>query len=928
MKNFRQIIQYNPDLGHKYVPNQFARLKYGNDGYFIETDERGFRNSPLLSIENKTILVLGDSFTAGDGVENSFRFSDLIQKELRCNVINLAVSGYGVDQQLLVYERYKDEIKHDLVIIVPHLDDLKRNLVSERIGINKFTGKPSLIPKPYFRIEKDRLVLKNVPVPKVKEDVNNQSENDVNEAFVGRTRNYLNRRFLNKRIHPEFENANSEEWKLMNKILERLKVSISEKPLLIVPLPYYDSVTYKEKPKFLELFKKHESSIVHVLDVVSILNEQFSLADNRIFLPLCGHFTQHAHELIAAVIKNFLLKIYSFEEKVPTSIEKANEDEAEYILGISCLYHDSAAALIKNGVVIAAAQEERFSRIKHDKSFPVNAINYCLEEGRIAVKSIKAVVYYDIETWTIERVLHNSLAIGNKGSAFWDKASESLFNKLKLPSIIRQKINYHGQIFKTQHHISHAAGAFYTSPFSEAAILIIDGVGEWACSTIASGEGAKITIHQQQYYPHSLGLLYSAITYFCGFKVNSGEYKLMGLAPYGKPIYVDLLKENVVDIKEDGSIFLNMNYFSFLEGERMTNENFATLIGGIERTSESEISKREMDLAASIQVLTEEIVVKMANHAYSITGKKFLVMSGGVALNCVSNGKLFNNTQFEDIYFQPASGDAGGAIGCALNWYFENSENPIKSSQPNPYLGPSFSNDEILAYLETKGIPYNKFINDSRAIQIASFAAKNNIIGHFDGRMEFGPRALGNRSIIANPMDVEMQSKINLKIKFRESFRPFAPIYSEERTKEYFDFDRPSPYMLVVRNVKKDLLTGNKSTEIISDNMIEIINQKRSEIPAITHVDNSARLQSINEVQNKRFHDILLEFEKIKGKAILVNTSFNVRSEPIVCSINDAYTCFMRTDMDILVLNDFYLVKSDQPEWKEFVDWKESFELD
>lgn len=928
MKTFRQLIQYDAELGHKYVPNQFARLRYGNDGYFIETDQNGFRNSSMPLESCKTILLLGDSFSAGDGVCNPERFSDLIAAELNCKVVNLAVSGFGVDQQLLVYEQYKDRIPHDAVILAPHLDDIKRNLLESREGIDKSSGQSIRIPKPYFTLQNGSLKLNNVPVPRTRTASPKVSKATTRHHTLHRAKKYIAQRILKKQIHPELSQGNSPEWKLMHRILDRLKEAIGNKPLFLVPIPYYDSITYKEDPFYLKEFQKHANENVSVIDVASALNALHNIENDTIFLPLCGHFTVNGHRIIADILKSTLQDRLSIEDRPTTTVDPHPEKSLnEFVLGISCFYHDSAAALIKNGEVIAAAQEERFTRVKHDKSFPLNAINYCLEEGKIAINNVSAVVYYDMETWTIERVLHNALAI-EQSDLFWEKAQKSLFPKLKLPSIIRKSICYTGPIFKTQHHVSHAAGAFFPSPFQEAAILVIDGVGEWACSTIAVGNQGKIEILKQQHYPHSLGLLYSAMTYFCGFKVNSGEYKLMGLAPYGSPIYVDIIKQHLVTIKQDGSIHLNLAYFSFLEGERMTNDKFAQLFGGPERTQESPITRREMDLAASIQSLTEEIAIKMANHAYALTGKKHLVMSGGVALNCVSNGKLYDHTPFEDFYFQPASGDAGGAIGCALNWYFEQGTAPRKTNQPNAYLGPSFSDEETLAYLESKGVPYHLFSKNTRSSTIAQLLTEKNIIGYFDGRMEFGPRALGNRSIIANPMDVEMQSKLNLKIKFRESFRPFAPIYAEERTKDYFDFDRPSPYMLVVRNVKKELLVEPKLDQTSSDNMIDIVNQKRSELPAITHVDNSARLQSVNSNQNPRFHEILMEFEKKTGKAVLINTSFNVRGEPIVCTLNDAYKCFMRTNMDVLVLNNVYLIKTEQPEWTEIENWQETFELD
>lgn len=902
-------------------------MRYGNDAYFIVTDANGFRNSPKNKAGKKTILLLGDSFTAGDGVPNEERFSDLLEKLLDCTIINLGVSGFGVDQQILAYEALAEQIPHDGVLLTPHLDDWARNRMQTREGFDKSTGQATLIPKPYFELSNGQLIVKNIPVPLERLETEQVPE-EAYPNIAKRAKNYLERRILKRHLHPELSDASSEEWKLMDSLLQRLREKVGDRPLLVAPFPFYDSVTYAEEPHFLSVLNKHASEKVKIVDLVRPLNQVYAEAQEAWFLPLCGHFTPKAHDLIAATLSPAMQDFFGIIERTEKVVPEAKE-KSIYALGISCFYHDSAAALLKDGKIIAAAQEERFTRVKHDKSFPDNAINYCLEEGGIGINELESVVYYDYETWTIERVLHNVEAIGDKGQQLWEMAQESLYSKLKLPTILRSRSNYGGPIFKSQHHISHAAGAFYPSPFEDAAILVIDGVGEWACSTIAVGEKNAVRILAQQHYPHSLGLLYSAFTYFCGFRVNSGEYKLMGLAPYGKPIYADRIRETLVDIREDGSIFLHMEYFSFLEGEAMTNERFAELFDGEARPREAQITRREMDLAASIQAIAEEIVIKMAYHAYTITGKKNLVMSGGVALNCVSNGKLFDETPFEDFYFQPASGDAGGAEGCVLNWYFENYPNKERIRLDNSYLGPSFSTEETLAFLETKGLAYHPFEEGKRAEAIAELLAKKNIIGLLDGRMEFGPRALGNRSIIADSTDVDMQSKLNLKIKFRESFRPFAPIYAEERTSDFFDFDRPSPYMLVVRKVKeKWLIQAPTSPEQETDDMISIVNQKRSELPAITHVDNSARLQSVNAAQNPRFHDVLMAFEKLSGKAVLINTSFNVRGEPIVCNLNDAYKCFMRTNMDVLVLNDFYLIKTEQANWHELEDWQETFELD
>ncbi|MGB5982351.1 MAG: carbamoyltransferase N-terminal domain-containing protein [Nonlabens sp.] len=947
---FRQTIQYDKKLGHKYVPNQTACLKYGKGTYLVETDENGFRNSLNKNKGGKLkIICIGDSYVAGDGVSNKYRFTDLLEKEYDCEVLNLGVSGYGIDQQLLVYEEYSKNFEHDLLLFCPFLGDVQRNLLSAREGKDRKTGGSILIPKPYFSLEDGNLELKNVPVPREKEVIDRSatenelplksirgklSKNDTLKAVVKKSRdlkkNY--KAFLRRNIHdttsyPSTDNIDSPAWKITIPIIERLKKSAGNRPVIILPLPQRKMIDFNENTNhYISIFKKFEDDSTTVIDINPIFKKHNVPADETVFLNICWHLSHSGHKLTAQEIGNVLKSRYGLEtrNKIADSDKRPNR-----ILGISCLYHDSAASIIVDGKVKAAAQEERFTRVKHDKSFPINAINYCLEEEKISIHEVSKIVYYDYESWTIERTLWNALNIADDSKKFLDGAKQSLSKKLFLSKIIRHRTGFKGEIFKCQHHVSHAAGAYYPSPYKEAAILVIDGVGEWACTTIARAKGNRIEILKQQHYPHSLGLLYSAFTYYTGFKVNSGEYKLMGLAPYGKPIYADLIKEKLIDVSEDGSIKLDMSYFSFQKGEAMTNSKFDDLFGGPARDAETEITMREMHLASSIQVVTEEIVVKMANHAHELTGCDNLVMSGGVALNCVSNGILYEKTPFKEFYFQPASGDAGGAVGCALMSYFEDHPQADKTvaEESSAYLGPEFNEFEISAFLDSMGYPYKKVSDTERGKNIAEILNNNLIIGHFDGRMEFGPRALGARSIMGNPLNSEMQSKLNLKIKYRESFRPFAPIYLEERTSDYFDFDRPSPYMLVVRQVNEKLLHTQPDNEGEED-LLKIINQVRSDIPAITHVDNSARLQSVSPSQNKRIHDILSEFEKLAGKGILINTSFNVRGEPIVCTPEDAYRCFMRTEMDVLVLGNYILYKEEQPVFEEDTNWKETFALD
>ena len=604
-----------------------------------------------------------------------------------------------------------------------------------------------------------------------------------------------------------------------------------------------------------------------------------------------------------------------------------------YVLGLSSFYHDSAACLLKNGKIIAAAQEERFTRKKHDQSFPSNAIKYCLKEANINTSDLGVVAFYDKPFLKFERILETYLTYAPKGlSSFLKAIPLWIKKKLWIKELIKNELNYDGKILFPEHHASHAASAFYASPFKEAAFLTMDGVGEWATTSYGVGNGNNMEVLGDIKFPHSLGLLYSAITYYTGFRVNSGEYKVMGLAPYGEAKYKDIIYEHLISVKEDGSFKLDMSYFDYSVGLKMTNNKFNSLFGGPPREPESELTQKEMDIARSVQEVTEEIVYKMAKHVQKVTGKKYLCLAGGVALNCVSNGKLLRSNIFEDIYIQPAAGDAGGALGCALIAWYQHLGNDRHADGKNDfmngaYLGPEFSNEEIEEYLDKKGYSYQKLQDEELPEKIADLIAEQNVIGWFQGRMEFGPRALGGRTIIGDPRSSETQKTINLKIKYRESFRPFAPSIREENISEYFDIDRPSPYMLLVADVKKDKqLKMTKEQEGYFG--LKKINIARSEIPAVTHVDYSARIQSVNKKTNPRYHEMLTKFNEKHGCPVVVNTSFNVRGEPIVCTPKDAYLCFMRTEMDYLILNNFLLKKIDQKPLDNDTDWMSEFDLD
>ncbi|MBH09541.1 MAG: hypothetical protein CMG74_04155 [Candidatus Marinimicrobia bacterium] len=604
-----------------------------------------------------------------------------------------------------------------------------------------------------------------------------------------------------------------------------------------------------------------------------------------------------------------------------------------YIIGISAFYHDSAACLIKDGEIIAAAQEERFTRKKHDNSFPSNAIKFCLKQGKIKISDIDYVSYYEKPILKFNRIISTYIAFAPIGVVSFNKALRNqLGSRLHIKKIIRNKLNYDSKIIFSKHHESHAASAFFPSPFSEAAFITMDGVGEWSTTSFGIGKNNKIELLADIQFPHSLGFLYSAFTYYTGFRVNSGEYKVMGLAPYGEPKYKELIYENLIDVKKDGSFRMDMDYFNYCTGSTMTNSRFDILFGGPPRKPESELTQKEMDLARSIQEVTEEIVLKIAKHVKKETGMKYLCLAGGVALNCVSNGKLLRSGLFDDIWIQPAAGDAGSAIGSAMfTWhqYFNNQRkaNNKSDKMQGAYLGPEFENDSIELFLKKNDYVYDTLKDDELPEKISDLIAEEKVVGWFQGRMEFGPRALGSRTIIGDARSPKMQRKINLKIKFRESFRPFAPSVRAENITDYFEIDRESPYMLLVADVNK-----NKQIEISREQNsffgLEKLNLVRSEVPAITHVDYSARIQSVNKNTNPRYHNMLTKFNNKYGCPVIVNTSFNVRGEPIVCTPKDAYLCFMRTEMDYLIMGNYLLDKSDQKPLSGDYDWRSQFELD
>ncbi len=606
---------------------------------------------------------------------------------------------------------------------------------------------------------------------------------------------------------------------------------------------------------------------------------------------------------------------------------------ATYILGISAFYHDSAACLVCDGEIVAAAQEERFTRVKHDPEFPVRAVDYCLREGGIEAKDLHCVGFYDKPLLTFERLLESHLGTAPLGlRLYWKSMKVWLEKKLWIPQLIQEQLGCDVPVLFGDHHESHAASAFYPSPYREAAIVTLDGVGEWTTTSYGYGRDAEIHTLADIKFPHSLGLFYSAFTYFAGFKVNSGEYKLMGLAPYGGPKYVDLMLDEIIDLKDDGSFKLNTRYFNYLSGLTMTSRAMNKLFGGTPRRPETPLTQREMDIARSCQVVTEEVMLRIARTVHRETKLKNLCMAGGVALNCVGNGRILRESPFENIWIQPAAGDAGGALGVALVlWYHHLGHERVADGENDAMraslLGPEYGDDEIYQWIENQAGVAQKLAEDELPVRVAELLAAGKVVGFFQGRMEFGPRALGARSILGDPRSIQMQSVMNRKIKFRESFRPFAPTILRECVHEFFELDADSPYMLQVAPIKaeRQIPMSEGQKRLFG---IDKLNVPRSDIPAVTHVDYSARVQTLRRQDHPRYYDVIRAFQSLTGYPVVVNTSFNVRGEPIVQSPEDAYRCFMRTEMDFLVIGSYILDKKDQPQWREELDWQEEFELD
>jgi carbamoyltransferase len=974
----RMLIRHDARIGHLYVPNLRARIPNERGGYRLVTNSLGFRSSHEFHAgrgERPRILLFGDSYAAGDNCSNEERFSDRLGELLDAEVYNYALSGSGTDQHLLIRRAFAHDVAADLMVLCVQVDSIRRIRATHRPSIERTTRRRVLVPKPYFTLEADGgLALHQVPVPLERpaepraagpqaDGRSGDGGNGRDAAFLRWYRQNAPLQRLRRRMprdlarlqsdvyrlsgleaYPEYRSPQDASWRLLAALIRQFRREVAPLPVLIVPIPSYHYFLHGAQPVYQRRFAELEDAGagVHVVDVTGPLARLPWRQRRALCFRQDSHFSPAGHEHVARLIAGAIRECEllpapaaapgrpavnaragaAVNASVPRTAGRP--PVATRVLGISCFYHNSAACLVEDGRIVAAAEEERFSRVKNDRRFPQLAVNYCLEEGGVDPRDLSAVVYYDNASLTFERIMHSQLAAAAAGAGAeqWLRAMPSwLRYKLHIPQLIRRHLQYDGLLLQEVHHRSHAASAFYPSPFDRAAILTVDGVGEWATASIGVGEGRELRLLREMRFPHSLGLLYSAFTQFTGFKVNSGEYKLLGLAPYGEPAYVGRILEHLVELKADGSVELNLEYFGFLHDASMTNERFAQLFGGPPRRPESRITRREMDLARSIQVVTEEAILRMARHAHELTGERRLCLAGGVALNCVANGRLLREGPFEDIWIQPAAGDSGGALGAALDvhhGYFGHERTTDPAARPpqgGSYWGPAFSADEIRAYLETHGLPHRELDDEARASYLAERLEAGDVVGHFSGRLEYGPRALGARSILGDARNEAMQAELNLKIKYRESFRPFAPSVLAERVGDYFELDRESPYMLLVAPVRAERRRATAPPD--GDDLLPVVRQARSDIPAVTHVDYSARIQTVRRDDHPAYHDLIRRFEQRTGCAVVVNTSFNVRGEPIVCTPEDAYRCFMRTEMNVLALGPFVLLKGEQPTWPE-----------
>jgi carbamoyltransferase len=956
----RMLFRHDPLLGHAFVPEATVRFSGARGGYFVRTNRQGFRSDwdfQSAKGERPRILFFGDSVTAGDLCENRERFSDLVGEILNVETYNYGLPGSGTDQQLLVLRDRARDVEADVIVLALYVENIERNKMAFRFSLERQSGRAFRMPKPYFALDEGRLTLRNVPIshhwpvenitqgdhrtrtarqgggvegaarrlarrmPRIREIASALAESPLGPALSWLRRSWLERLGGSDDL-PDYRSADSHGWRLLEAIVREFRAAAGRIPIVLMPIPTYAYLIDGLPVHYQQRFEDLAQSLVdvHVLDLTSPLQRLTRRQRFELLARDLTHFTPDGHRRVAEIIADRLVGLELLPDRrselrvAPTAPAPSPH---VWILGLSCFFHDAGAALIKDGEIVAAALEERFTRVKHDPGYPSRAINYCLEEAGINASQLSAVAYHQSLGLNLERMFTTLLSQDGLASTLAPRVLSHWFEgKLGLTERIRRELSYRGPIFQGGHHRSHAAAAFFASPFPRAAVLTIDGVGEWVSASLGVGNGSTLELLRECRFPQSVGLFYSAVTRFLGFRANTDEYKIMGLAPYGSPRFVKQMREHLIHIHDDGSVELHEVFgIPSYEGMAATLED---VLGVAPRQAHEPLRSEHADVARSLQELLEDVVLRMAAFARRETNETVLCLAGGVALNCAATGRLLRSGIFDDVWIQPAADDSGSSLGVALDLYYTHfggrrRTDDLRMQQRDSCLGPSYSDLEIRAFLDTYGCPYETLAPSDVPARLADLLVAGKIVGRFGGRGEFGPRALGSRSILADPRDSRMQAEVNRRIKQREGFRPFAPAVLEERASAYFELDRPSPYMSfavpVVESHRKEV------PPVAAADLVRLAPPPASDIPAVTHIDHSARVQTVSAERSPAFHALVSAFDEKSGCPVVLNTSFNVSDEPIVWTPYDAYRCFMRSGLDALSIGNEILLKEGQPPW-------------
>jgi len=951
------LFRHHPTLAHLFVPNVTVRVPDKRGGHFVRTNAQGFRSDwDFVAPKGgrPRILFFGDSVTAGDGCENAERFSDLIGGILDAETYNYGLPGSGTDQQLLALRHCAREVEADAIVLALYVENIERNKTDFRWALDRQNGRVFHMLKPYFELHDGQLQLRNVPLPTrwPVERIKPGGDHRALQIFAGNRRGMRRRVQLAARritdrsprlkrvvsslvaspVHSwlkrtigadelsDYSSPESRGWRLLEAIVRDFVTESGGKPVVLVPIPTYSYLVDEVPGHFQQRFEELGRAVpgLHVLDLTTPLLQLSRRERVALLQSDLTHFTPPGHQRAAELIAGGLRKLGVVEARPPRRAPAPRPSKHVWILGVSCFFHDAGAAVIKDGEIVAAALEERFTRVKHDARYPSRAINYCLEEAGIHASQLSAIGYHQNLGLNLERMFSTLLSQEQTIDALSPRALSAWFDqKLRLSAKIRGELRYEGPFYQGGHHRSHAAAAFFPSPFERAAVLTIDGVGDWASAALGAGRGNALEMTRECRFPQSIGLFYSAITRFLGFRANTDEYKVMGLAPYGTPRFVERMRERLIRIGDDGSVELHQ-VFGVPSYERIA-ATVAEALGVAPRVSSEPLRAEHADVARSLQELLEDVILRMAAFARRETGERNLCLAGGVALNCAATGLLLRSGIFDDVWIQPAADDSGSALGVALDLYYTHFGGArrigdARTQQRDSCLGPAYSDDEIRAFLETYGRPYETLAPEAMNARVAELLQQGNIIGRFDGRGEFGPRALGSRSILADPRDSRMQAEVNRRIKQREGFRPFAPAVVEESAPAYFEIDGPSPYMSfavpLVASRRRDVPPVGDGGDLRL-----FAPPPASEIPAVTHIDHSARVQTVSAERSPSFHAVVAAFGKKTGCPVVLNTSFNVNDEPIVWTPYDAYRCFMRSGLDALSMGNALLFKEQQPPW-------------